>query len=118
MIRRILVLNDEPALGALITRALSEDGYEVVEDHFIPAKPGLRGKGTFDLIVTNSFIRGLSGNEVVNEISKEYPAVPILHIDDLPQGKHPGDVPEATATSFPAFRVAALLHAVRDRLAS
>jgi DNA-binding response OmpR family regulator len=57
---RILVLDDEPAIRALVARASAEEGYEVVT-----VANGLLGLsamavGHFDLVITNC-MPGMSG---------------------------------------------------------
>jgi CheY-like chemotaxis protein len=61
--RRILVVDDEPVLRMLISRAFRERGYEVVE-----AADGLAGLDVarsasvpFDLVVTNSHMPHMTG---------------------------------------------------------
>lgn len=62
---RILVVNDEPIVRALIDRVLTDEGYEVVSvADGRAALEAVRGaEVAFDLVVTN-----------------------ILHVDDLPTG--------------------------------
>ena len=62
---RILVVNDEPMVRALINRVLTDEGYEVVSvADGQAAIEAVRGAEVpFDLVVTN-----------------------ILHVDDLPAG--------------------------------
>jgi CheY-like chemotaxis protein len=62
---RILVVNDEPIVRALIDRVLTDEGYEVVSvADGKAAVEAVRGADLpFDLVVTN-----------------------ILHVDDLPTG--------------------------------
>jgi len=116
---RILLLDDSPYLRMLIKRALTEDGYEVVEGNEVDgALDGGRGDAAgFDLIVTNSFVRGLSGDEVIERLRRNFPTVPILHIEDVTCVRHPGDIPEVNVpTTFKPFSLPAFREAVRDLL--
>ena len=115
---RILLLDDEPNLRTLIARALTEDGYELVEGHEGDGAldGGQRDGAGFDLIVTNSFIRGLSGDEVIERLRRNFPAVPILHIEDVTHVRNPGDISGSDLTLFKPFSLPALREAVRDLL--
>jgi CheY-like chemotaxis protein len=108
---RILVVDDEPTVRQLVVRILSEAGYTVTAvadgwDGVSAAAAGL----PYDLVVTNSFLPNLTGEQLVGYLRRLYPTQPILHLDDLarPIGREPTD-----STSRPqSFRVAALLTAV------
>jgi DNA-binding response OmpR family regulator len=115
---RILVLDDAPQLRSLITRALREDGYEVVEGNESDgALDGGREDGpSFDLIVTNSIL-GLSGDEVISRLRRNFPALPILHIEDVTHLRRPEDIPGGVPTLFKPFSLPGLRQAVRDLLA-
>jgi hypothetical protein len=65
---RILVLDDGPAICALVARALGEQGYEVVT-----IGGGLAGleaaeRDGFDLVITNNCMPGMSGSEVIERL--------------------------------------------------
>jgi len=116
---RILVVDDEPMVRALIERALSDVGYEVVA-----VANGLAALGAarsaevgFDLIVTNNYMPGLNGPELIARVRQDFPSLPILHIDDISHRRVeqglPGDVP----TVYKPFSVATLREAVRKLLA-
>jgi CheY-like chemotaxis protein len=103
---RILVVDDEPMLRALISRALRDEGYEVVE-----AENGLAGLEAarsapqpFDLVITDNRMRGMSGPELAEQLQKLHPTIPILHLS----GNHvanPGQYP----TLFKPFNRSDLL---------
>ena len=93
MARRILVVDDEPMVRALIARALGDAGYEVVAvANGQAALDAARGaEAPFDLIVTNNYMPGLSGAELVAKVRQDFPQLPILHVDDVAQiGSIPG----------------------------
>src|SRR5688572_33347685 len=85
MAKRILVVDDEPMVRALIARALADEGYEVVavtDGH--AALDAARGAEVeFDLIVTNNYMPGLSGPELIARVRQDFPNLPILHINDI-----------------------------------
>jgi DNA-binding response OmpR family regulator len=113
---RILVLDDEPAMRALIARALGEEGHALVL-----VADGLRGvsaaaAGDFDLVITNDCMPDMSGAEVVERLRRLFPTLPILHLDDL--SRPFGDqFPENVPTLYKPFGIAALKDAVRKLLA-
>ena len=119
MAARILVVDDEPMVRALIVRALTDDGHEVVAvangraalDAARVASVG------FDLIVTNSYMPGLTGPELVAKVRQDFPNQPILHIDDIVRGGRIGQLPSDIPTVYKPFSVAALKDAVSKLLA-
>ena len=116
---RILVVDDEPMVRALINRALTDAGYEVVAvangraalDAARAAEVG------FDLIVTNNYMPGLDGPELIARIRQDFPSLPILHIDDICHRRLEQGIPEDVPTVYKPFSVAALREAVRKLLA-
>jgi DNA-binding NtrC family response regulator len=108
---RILVVDDEPAVRALVVRILAEAGYQVTAvadgwDGVIAAS----ATPSYDVIVTNSFMAHLTGDQLVGYLRRLYPEQPIVHLDNL---SHPiGCSLEVPPTRPEPFRVTALLNAV------
>ncbi len=119
MAARILVVDDEPMVRALIARALSDEGYEVVAvangDDALDAARGAAVR--FDLIVTNNYMPGLNGPELIARVRQDFPALPILHVDDISRQRVAKDLPEDIPTVYKPFSVATLREAVRRLLA-
>jgi len=108
---RILVVDEEPAVRQLVVRILTEAGYEVtaVTDGWEGVSAVSVGPA-YDLVVTNSYLPHLSGDQLVGYLRRLYPRQPILHLDDL---AHPIGPELRTSPSRPQpFRVTALLNAV------
>jgi len=108
---RILVVDDEPAVRQLVVRILSEAGYAVTAvtdgwDGVSAAASGL----PYDLVVTNSFLPHLTGEQLVGYLRRLYPKQPILHLDDL--GRPIGQDLRISPPRPQTFRVTALLNAV------
>ena len=110
---RILVVDDEPTVRAMIVRALEQDGYDVVA-----LADGLDGLDAathepFDLVVTNDRMPRMSGDELTAHLKQRCPTLPILHISGRPydaaedRGEHHLNKP---------FGPDALLEAVRTLL--
>jgi CheY-like chemotaxis protein len=119
MAARILVVDDEPMVRALITRALTDEGYEVIAvANGRAALDAARGAEIgFDLIVTNNYMPGLSGPELVSRIRQDFPDLPILHIDDIARRGRIGQLPTDIPTIYKPFSIATLRDAVRKLIA-
>jgi len=118
MAPRILVVDDEPMVRALIARALSDVGYEVVSvaDGRAALEVARAADGTFDLIVTNNYMPGLNGAELIARVREDFPTLPILHIDDITRRKSAQEIPDDIPTVYKPFSVATLRDAVRKLL--
>jgi DNA-binding response OmpR family regulator len=106
---RILLIEDDAAVRRMLARALSMAGYEVVS----PSEQqgdGANGK-QFDLIVTNTRVPYLSGKELVEEIHRDWPGIPILHLDDLTRPLSAA-LPSGVPSLMKPFSVESLLLAV------
>ena len=95
---------------------MGEEGYEVVT-----VANGLEGletahRDSFDLVITNNCMRGMSGVEVIERLHQVFPTLPVLHIDDL---SHPSgdEFPERVRTLYKPFSIDTLQDAVRKLLA-
>ena len=115
---RILVVDDEPMVRALIARALTDEGYEVVAvANGRAALDAARGaKAEFDLIVTNNYMPGLNGAELIARVRQDFPSLPILHIDDISRKRLEQTLPDDVPTVYKPFSVAQLRDAVRKLL--
>jgi|SRR5215203_4816909 len=119
MAPRILVVDDEPMVRALIARVLSDEGYEVVAvADGCAALDAARGAEVgFDLVVTNNYMPGLNGAELIARVREDFPSLPILHIDDVCRKRLDQGLPEDIPTVYKPFSIATLQSAVRKLLA-
>ncbi len=119
MAPRILVVDDEPMVRALIARVLSDEGYEVVAvaNGRAALDAALGAEVAFDLIVTNNYMPGLNGAELIARVREDFPSLPILHIDDISRKRIGNGLPEDIPTVYKPFSVATLRDAVRRMLA-
>ena len=120
MARRILVVDDEPMVRALIARALTDAGYEVVavSDGRAALETARGAEDQFDMIVTNNYMPGLTGPELIERVRQDFPRLPILHVDDVARRGRTKQLPSDVPTIYKPFSVAALTKAVRELLAS
>jgi two-component system cell cycle sensor histidine kinase/response regulator CckA len=106
--RRILVVDDEPALRSIVSRGFRQRGYDVVEaaDGMAALDEARAASEPFDLVVTNSRMPHLDGAHLAECLRQLNPKLPIIHMS----GSHgssatssvmPPDVP----TLFKPFNV-------------
>jgi CheY-like chemotaxis protein len=118
MAPRILVIDDEPMVRALIARALTDGGHEVVAvANGQAALDAARSAGVpFDMIVTNNYLPGLSGAELIERVRKDFPDLPVLHVDDIGRRKRLDTLPQDVPAIYKPFSIAGLQDAVRKLL--
>jgi DNA-binding response OmpR family regulator len=112
---RVLVVDDEPAIRDLLVRALGMAGYDVVavadgEAGLVAARNAARNAELpYHLVVTNSYMPSLSGEELIGQLRNLYSGLPILHLQHLahPIGPNASSVP----TLYQPFSIDALLEA-------
>jgi two-component system cell cycle response regulator CpdR len=114
---KILVVDDEPSVLAVVSRALRDEGHEVIAVSNGQTAYDVTLNETVDVVVTNTRMPGLNGAELVSALRRRLPGIPILHLDDLAQATHslfqlPPDVP----TLLKPFDLVALKAAVRRLL--
>jgi two-component system cell cycle sensor histidine kinase/response regulator CckA len=76
--RSILIVDDEAVVRAYIVRALRMLGFEVVEASDGPSAWQLTLDRTFDLIITDNRMPGMSGKELTRRVREHYPDTRIL----------------------------------------
>jgi DNA-binding response OmpR family regulator len=77
---RILVIDDDPSVGAAIRLTLERKGRST--QYVSDAHAGIRAfeTGHFDLVITDLFMREMNGLKAIAEIRDRAPMVPILAI--------------------------------------
>ena len=75
---KILVIDDEQLIGELLMRYLNKKGYEVVP--FTKGSEGIKAaqESSFNLVMVDIRMPGLSGFEVIKELQKSLPHLPII----------------------------------------
>jgi DNA-binding NtrC family response regulator len=75
---RVLVVDDDDEMRALLRRTLEFDGYEVTErDRGTHVLETLRG-APFDLIILDKEMPGLTGLDLLPILRREFPQVPVV----------------------------------------
>src|SRR5438132_2014867 len=77
---RILIIDDEPELRLMIREVLEGAGYEVEEAQTGTEGLSLHRRRPFHLIITDIFMPGKDGFEVINELRHENEFLPVLAI--------------------------------------
>jgi DNA-binding response OmpR family regulator len=82
---RVLVVDDEPAVRALLMRALGEAAYEMVA---VPVdRAGMEAAGAsgvpYQLVITNSHTPSMTGEQLLDHLRCLFAGLPILHLDDV-----------------------------------
>jgi DNA-binding response OmpR family regulator len=119
----VLVVEDEAAVRALVTRVLSMLGYEVTtacsgdEAHALLA----HGDGPFALLLTDVILPGrLQGDDLAQEVKVLRPEMPVLFMSGYPRDAivHAGRLDEGVnylGKPFTPATLAAAVRAVLDR---
>ncbi len=118
--KRVLVVEDEPQVRAIASRALGNAGYEVLQ-----AENGAVGLALvreqsvpFDVIVTDVVMPELSGPELARAVRAIAPSIGWVFMSGFPESMdqgEPGEFDDATFLAKP-FSPQKLVEAVRERI--
>jgi CheY-like chemotaxis protein len=78
--QRILVIDDEAEMRALLEKSLGSSGYEVVSAADGKEALKLQRKTPANLVITDIFMPVMEGFETIAALRKEFPQVPIIAI--------------------------------------
>ena len=80
MVARILIAEDEPNVRALVTRALTQDGHDVVAtaDGSEALEAFTRAKKPFNLLLTDIKMPMMDGIALALSVARDDPELPIL----------------------------------------
>ena len=74
---RILVVDDDPALGEFLSRVLSAGGYEVAHELDSEGALALLNTQSWDLLITDIELPGMSGLELLDRVRELLPGLPV-----------------------------------------
>jgi PAS domain S-box-containing protein len=118
----ILVVEDDPAVRALLVRMLTGLGYETVEAGdgetalaILDETPGISLLFT-DVILPN----GMSGGELAREAQRRWPDIKVLHTSGYPDESiaHHGQIDDGVELLRKPYRISTLARKVRETLDS
>jgi DNA-binding response OmpR family regulator len=67
----------------------------------------------YDLVITNSYMPHLSGEQLIQQLRQQFPTLPVLHLDD---GTYPTISRATVPTLYKPFRLDELCEEVRRLL--
>jgi DNA-binding response OmpR family regulator len=98
--RRIVVADEDKAMVAFVVNTLRADGHAVFHAYDALAAVQLaHALESCDLVISNSKVDGMDGVELIHQLRRERPALPIIHLANLgrssPEAERqlPPDVP-------------------------
>ena len=98
--RRIIVADEDPKVVAFILKTLREDGHAVFHAYDgLAAMELIFASERIDLVITDTRVAGLPGIQLVHEIRRSRPDLPMLYIANIDrstpaiESKLPRDVP-------------------------
>jgi CheY-like chemotaxis protein len=119
-VRKVLVIEDQPAVRALVRRILERDGFGVLE-----AAESSRAERLFDanqaeiaLVITDVGIPGEKGTDLLRRLASKNPELRVVYMSGQVEEAVLGDEPHAPHRRFLAkpFTAAGLVAAVKDAL--
>jgi DNA-binding NtrC family response regulator len=98
--RRIIVADEDPKVVAFILKTLREDGHAVFHAYDgLAAMELIFASERIDLVITDTRVAGLPGIQLVHEVRRNRPDLPMLYIANIDrstpaiESKLPRDVP-------------------------
>ncbi len=78
--KKIIIIDDDVDTCTLLSRFLGKNGYDVEQAYSGKAAMALLRAGNFDLIISDFRLGDLDGTEILSEIKKISPSVPVIII--------------------------------------
>jgi DNA-binding NtrC family response regulator len=115
----VLVIDDEPVVRDAVRRVLEANGLRVATADDAASGLGHPGLAACRLVLCDLMLPDRSGFEVLEEIARRRPGLPVLVITGYATAEHAGRAQAAGAVGFLAkpFEALELMDAVRGALA-
>jgi CheY-like chemotaxis protein len=75
---RILIIDDDGGVRAVLRATLELEGHQVAEAHDGDEAVRAARRGEFDLALCDLFMPGTDGMETIRELRRESPALPVI----------------------------------------
>jgi CheY-like chemotaxis protein len=98
--RRVLLIDDDPAVGAAVQLVLEHEGYAVSLAASGEAGLELLSAAEFDVAIVDMFMPGLGGLETISLIRRRAPALPVIATSGTTAGVGRGPDVLARATEL------------------
>jgi len=85
--RTALILDSEPAVLSVLTSILERHNYKVVATSDFHFALNSCRKEPPDVILTNVYLRGISGHDAMKRFKELCPGIPVLMVSGLPDNK-------------------------------
>jgi len=80
----ILIVDDELVIRSLLSEMLSEDGFTVTTAEDGQAGLEFMSNGQIDLVISDVHMPVMTGPELVSEVRKINPALPVIVLNSIP----------------------------------
>jgi DNA-binding response OmpR family regulator len=112
---RILVIDDDRAVGMAIEAALVHQGFQVHVVNDGPAGLAIVQSENFDLLIVDVFMPGMDGLETIRLVHRQRPHLPIVVMSGLSFRSGPGSAPDFLSMATKLGAVASLQKPFRPR---
>jgi DNA-binding NtrC family response regulator len=77
-VKTILLVDDEPDLLKVLEETLRSDYHVIARPDAESALSVIRGGAKVDLVLTDNFMPGMKGSELITQLKKDAPSVPVI----------------------------------------
>lgn len=115
---RVLVVEDEPSVRMVLTEALEDAGFEIMEAcDGTEALKLIQDPGGMQIVVTDINMPGLNGFDVANQARALYPSLPVIFVSALIHQASERNMASPCRWLTKPFRIDVLVGTVREMLA-
>ena len=85
MSARILIVDDEPTMRQLLRTHLKRQNYEILEAGAAEEGLSIVKENDLDLVITDVKLGGMTGVELLSQIKRIYPDLPVIVMTGMPE---------------------------------
>lgn len=97
---RMMLVDDDPALRGLLRVTLPSEGFDVVEAAGGDEALALASEKAPDLVLLDWTMPGLSGGEVLRELKREHPELPVIVLTARREPRYRAEAESLGADTF------------------